>query len=66
MDDRERVGLQILDEGGKLMDEKKFVQAREVYRRMEYSTAPESYKEMAREFAQQAQEAADRRKRIFG
>lgn len=31
MDERQRVGEKILDEGGKLIDEKKFAQARDVY-----------------------------------
>lgn len=62
MDERQRVGERILDEGGRLMDEKKYAQAKYAYEKMENSTAPEEYKEMARKFAQQAQEAIERRR----
>ena len=60
--ERERVGIRILDEGGRLMDEKKYSQARDAYEKMENSTAPDEYKKMAREFARQAQEAVERRR----
>ncbi|MCU0286745.1 MAG: hypothetical protein MUF15_10125 [Acidobacteria bacterium] len=62
MDERELLGIRILDEGGRLMDEKKYAQARDAYKKMENSTAPEDYKEMARQFARQAQEAVERRR----
>ncbi len=62
MNERQRVGERILDEGGRLMDQKKYAQARDVYLSMENSTAPEEYKETARKFARQAQEAVERRR----
>lgn len=62
MNERQRVGERILDEGGLLMDQKKYAQARDVYLSMENSTATDEYKETGRKFARQAQEAVQRRR----
>lgn len=61
MDERTRVAERILDEGGRLMDQGKYAQARDAYLKMENSVATDAYKETARKFARQAQELLDRR-----
>lgn len=61
MDERTRVAERILDEGSRLMDQRKYAQARDAYKKMENSVATEAYKETARKFARQAQDLLNRR-----
>jgi hypothetical protein len=61
MDERTRVAERILDEGGRLMDERRYTQARDAYLKMENSVATEAYKETARKFARQAQDLLNSR-----
>lgn len=52
----------MIDEGGHHMDNKNYAQARDAYLRVANSAAPQDMKEMAREFAEQAQAAINRRR----
>jgi hypothetical protein len=59
MNDRDRVGNDILNEGGRHMDDRNYHQAIDAYKKMERSTAPENFKEMARKFIKQAERLID-------